>query len=83
MADVAQPGGRGDVLEGNVPPVVEQHVATPGGGHKQVGPAVVVVVRERGSNGNPLADGHSCFGGDVDKRPVTQRYDTARSARAG
>src|SRR2546425_13354393 len=56
VSDVAQPGGRGDVLESAVPPVVPQHVASPGSGHEEVGPTVVVVIGERGRDGDPVAD---------------------------
>src|SRR4029077_20214397 len=65
-----QAGGRSDVLEGAVPPIVEQHVAAPGGGYVQVFPTVVVVVRERGSYENPAGEGHARLCGDVDERPV-------------
>src|SRR2546421_666258 len=66
----AQPSGRGYVLEGAVPPVVPQHVASPGTGHKQVGPTVVVVIGERGPHGDPVAEGDAGLRGDVNERPV-------------
>src|SRR5437870_7018920 len=70
MADVAQPGFRRDVFEGAVPPVVEQRVPAPGAGYEQVGPTVVVVVGERGPDGDPIAQRDPRLRGDVDERAV-------------
>src|SRR5437773_10377443 len=78
MADVAQPGLRRDVFEGAVPPVVEQRVPAPGAGYEQVGPTVVVVVGERGPDGDPIALGDRISVGatfadyDNDGDPIAQ-----------
>src|SRR5439155_24353492 len=54
------------------PPVVEQHVPAPGAGYEQVGPTVVVVVGERGPDGDPIAEGDPRLRGDVEERAVAR-----------
>ncbi len=55
VSDVAHARFRGNVLEGAVPTVVKEHVASACAGHEEVGPTVVVVIGERRADGNPVA----------------------------